>query len=306
VPLSPQYSTHVNNFGQVLAKDSAPVARSERCSGNACTPGHFWVGLVLQTVGSPHRHPRFIGLSGGYFSLQYLSLSDATVLTFLAPILTAFSGAIFLKETLSLKDMCAGCMSSQVISPVVAIHRVLVCSFFGVILVARPRSLFGSPKGELFEAVMPWQRMLSVVLGVPQVLSRCLLSYHFLALRSSVSWERLVPVSQRFSHLDSCTYLLSHRHLPPCNWKTGPFASFPFIFLLTISHIFYNWVCSSLPVGGTFDAIHLSMIAFKIPPVIPTRVLWFAMLFLIGILGLIALVRLLPSFLSDLNSRRHS
>jgi hypothetical protein len=44
-----------------------------------------------------------------YFSLKYLSLSDAVVLKFLAPILTGFSGAIFLKESLSLKDVLAGC-----------------------------------------------------------------------------------------------------------------------------------------------------------------------------------------------------
>jgi hypothetical protein len=72
---------------------------------------------------------------------------------------------------------------------------VLVCSFFGVILIARPRSLFGSRKGELSEVVMPWQRMFSVVFGVSQLLSRCFLSCHVIALRSLVSWERLVPVS---------------------------------------------------------------------------------------------------------------
>jgi drug/metabolite transporter (DMT)-like permease len=44
-----------------------------------------------------------------YFSLQGLSLSDATVLTFIAPILTGFSGAIFLKEPLSLKELFSGC-----------------------------------------------------------------------------------------------------------------------------------------------------------------------------------------------------
>jgi drug/metabolite transporter (DMT)-like permease len=43
-----------------------------------------------------------------YFSLQYLSLSDAVVLKFIAPILTAFSGAIFPKESLSLKGIIAG------------------------------------------------------------------------------------------------------------------------------------------------------------------------------------------------------
>jgi hypothetical protein len=44
-----------------------------------------------------------------YFSLQHLSLSDATVLTFIAPILTGFSGAVFLKETLSIGEVLAGC-----------------------------------------------------------------------------------------------------------------------------------------------------------------------------------------------------
>jgi drug/metabolite transporter (DMT)-like permease len=43
-----------------------------------------------------------------YFSLQFLSLSDAVVLRFLAPILTGFSGALFLKESLSPKELIAG------------------------------------------------------------------------------------------------------------------------------------------------------------------------------------------------------
>ena len=55
------------------------------------------------------RYPRFFGLCGIYFSLQYLSLSDATVLTFLVPIFTGFSGALFLKEPFSLRELLAGC-----------------------------------------------------------------------------------------------------------------------------------------------------------------------------------------------------
>jgi hypothetical protein len=57
---------------------------------------------------APYCHRRFTALSGMYFSLQYLSLSDAVVLKFLAPILTGFSGAIFLGESLSLKGVIAG------------------------------------------------------------------------------------------------------------------------------------------------------------------------------------------------------
>ncbi|KAF8259029.1 drug/metabolite transporter superfamily [Lactarius quietus] len=89
----------------------------------------------------------FLGISGMYFSLQYLSLSDATALSFLSPILTGFSGAVFLKETLSLREVLAG-----------------LCSFVGVILIARPQSLFGSL--QMFSApseVTPTQRKLSVI-----------------------------------------------------------------------------------------------------------------------------------------------
>ncbi|KAH8986202.1 integral membrane protein DUF6 [Lactarius akahatsu] len=88
----------------------------------------------------------FFGLSGVYFSLQYLSLSDATVLTFMVPIFTGFSGAVFLKEPVSLRELLAG-----------------LCSFLGVILIARPQFLFGSPQAFLDPEVTPTQRMLSVI-----------------------------------------------------------------------------------------------------------------------------------------------
>ena len=68
----------------------------------------------------------FFGLFGIYYSLQYLDLSDATVLTFLAPILTGYFGRIFLKEPFLRTELYAG-----------------VISLMGVILIARPQSLFG-------------------------------------------------------------------------------------------------------------------------------------------------------------------
>ncbi|KAI9450018.1 hypothetical protein BJY52DRAFT_1419736 [Lactarius psammicola] len=89
----------------------------------------------------------FFGISGVYFSLQYLSLSDAVVLTFIVPILTGFSGAVFLKEPLSLRELLAG-----------------LCSFLGVILIAQPQFLFGSPQAFWDPSeVTPTQRMLSVI-----------------------------------------------------------------------------------------------------------------------------------------------
>ncbi|KAI0274071.1 hypothetical protein BGY98DRAFT_1099247 [Russula aff. rugulosa BPL654] len=95
----------------------------------------------------------FTSLSGMYFSLQYLSLSDAVVLKFLAPILTGFSGVIFLRESLSLKEVVAG-----------------ICSFGGVILIARPQVLFGAPLENPSEVVTSGQRMFSVTAALIGVL----------------------------------------------------------------------------------------------------------------------------------------
>ncbi|KIM44302.1 hypothetical protein M413DRAFT_443310 [Hebeloma cylindrosporum] len=67
-----------------------------------------------------------VGLFGIYYSLQYLSLSDATVLTFFTPTCTAIAGAIFLGESLKLQEAMAGFVS-----------------FAGVVLIARPAALFG-------------------------------------------------------------------------------------------------------------------------------------------------------------------
>ncbi|KAI0631699.1 DUF6-domain-containing protein [Trametes polyzona] len=68
----------------------------------------------------------FFGLFGVYYSLQYLSLSDATVLTFLAPMCTAVTGAVLLHEPLSWREALAG-----------------LASLLGVVLIARPDFLFG-------------------------------------------------------------------------------------------------------------------------------------------------------------------
>ncbi|PPQ67786.1 hypothetical protein CVT25_009090 [Psilocybe cyanescens] len=68
----------------------------------------------------------FIGLFGIYFALQYLSLSDATVLTFLSPTCTAIAGSIFLGEVFVVRQAVAG-----------------LVSLVGVVLIARPTAIFG-------------------------------------------------------------------------------------------------------------------------------------------------------------------
>lgn len=69
----------------------------------------------------------FFGVFGLYFSLQYLSLSDAVSITFLIPIVTPFFAWIFLNERYSvLEAVCA------------------LLSLGGVILVAKPEFIFGA------------------------------------------------------------------------------------------------------------------------------------------------------------------
>lgn len=68
----------------------------------------------------------FGGLSAFYYSLQYLSLADATVITFLAPLVTGLFGYIFLKERFTHQEAIAG-----------------VASLAGVVLIARPAIMFG-------------------------------------------------------------------------------------------------------------------------------------------------------------------
>ncbi|KDN35579.1 hypothetical protein K437DRAFT_230165 [Tilletiaria anomala UBC 951] len=68
----------------------------------------------------------FFGLFGLYFSLQYLSLADATVITFLSPLATSIAGYIFLKESFTFQEAIAG-----------------LVSLVGVALIARPKFLFG-------------------------------------------------------------------------------------------------------------------------------------------------------------------
>ncbi|KAI1789861.1 hypothetical protein LXA43DRAFT_892024 [Ganoderma leucocontextum] len=99
----------------------------------------------------------FVGIFGLYYSLQYLSLSDATVLQFLSPIFTAIAGAVFLHEVFSWREAFAG-----------------LASLAGVVLIARPRSLFGIPQdvvpippNELIKRVLendvpPAQRVMAV------------------------------------------------------------------------------------------------------------------------------------------------
>lgn len=98
-----------------------------------------------------------VGLYGIYFSLQYLSLSDSTVLTFLSPMCTAIAGAIFLKEHLSFRQLVAG-----------------LVSLGGVVLIARPPFLFGNSTDDDEPGVTPAQRLTAVAVALVGVLGATL------------------------------------------------------------------------------------------------------------------------------------
>ncbi|CAA7267825.1 unnamed protein product [Cyclocybe aegerita] len=90
----------------------------------------------------------FVAFFGSCSALRYLSLSDATVLTFLAPMTTAVAGSVFLEERFTVGEALAG-----------------VISLGGVVLIARPTAIFGShdlPETSDPEGVTPAQRLLAV------------------------------------------------------------------------------------------------------------------------------------------------
>ncbi len=110
-----------------------------------------------------------------------------------------------------------------------------------------------------------------------------------------------------------CTSLTSRRsHGSPCNWKTSTHSPFSYILRFAMCARFYIRVCRTKIPSLTFFAsqcvlgstlgyavpkspkgplnAYFRMILFKVPLVIPTHVLWLAMLFVVGILGLIGQV----------------
>lgn len=98
---------------------------------------------------------RFFGLFGIYYSLQFLSLSDATVITFLAPLCTGIAGALLLKESFTKKEALASC-ESHYLSDIIAVilnSSYLVFSLCGVILIARPVFLFGGDAGDASDSL---------------------------------------------------------------------------------------------------------------------------------------------------------
>lgn len=100
--------------------------------------------LILRAAGG------FWGVYGLYYSVQYLALSEATVLTFLAPILSCYACSFIIPhETFSRKQQLAG-----------------LVSLIGVVLIARPfSSSISSPDGDEYHRVVAIAAALIGVLG---------------------------------------------------------------------------------------------------------------------------------------------
>ena len=97
---------------QVLEENSTPVPRSKGCPDFAVPPRFRWVcTLFMRTLLRTLLiyYGRFLAVYGTFCALQYLPLSDVTVLKFITPILIGLSGAVFLREPFSLRVALAGC-----------------------------------------------------------------------------------------------------------------------------------------------------------------------------------------------------
>ncbi|KAF8539907.1 hypothetical protein BDD12DRAFT_835911 [Trichophaea hybrida] len=104
----------------------------------------------------------FWGVFGLYYSLTYLDLADATVVTFLAPIVATWACSLIpsLKEPFTKHEFFAG-----------------VTSLSGVVLIVRPGSLFFHAEEEDIEVeqqggekVTPHQRLVAVLIALVGVL----------------------------------------------------------------------------------------------------------------------------------------
>ena len=85
------------------------------------------------------------------------------VLKFFVPFLTGLSGAIFLKDPYTIKEILVGGKDFLGYFRRVRYLLVSVCSFFGVMLIARPPFLFGSPQSDQPMVGTPAQRMISIM-----------------------------------------------------------------------------------------------------------------------------------------------
>lgn len=134
--------------------------------------------LTLRAVGG------FFGVFGLYYSVKYLDLSEATVLTFLAPILTCYATSQYMpNESFGWKQQLAG-----------------LVSLGGVILIAQPFSPKGGHDGKENEI----QHLLAILLALVGVLG------------ATCAYTTLRMIGKRVHPLVSVTYFSAYTTVISC------------------------------------------------------------------------------------------
>ncbi|KAF9071884.1 hypothetical protein BDP27DRAFT_462995 [Rhodocollybia butyracea] len=203
----------------------------------------------------------FFGIFGIYFALKYLSLSDATVLTFLAPLCTSITGALFLGEYVGRKEIFAG-----------------VFSLVGVIFIARPTSLFGHSHIPIINGTV----LLGNSTGVPLV-SEALVNL------TSLSNDTLINISNSTLSMLPPSVTPTKRliavgvSLLGVMGATGAYTTIRAIG--TRAHALHSMAAYS-SISVVVSAIGL--IATHTPIVIPTSPIWLLLLLEIGVFGFCA------------------
>lgn len=124
--------------------------------------------LLLRAAGG------FWGVYGLYYSVQYLPLSEATVLTFLAPILSCYACSLYMpSESFTRKQQLAA-----------------LVSLVGVVLIARPFSHAASDRGSVDKV----HRSLAIAMALVGVLG------------ASCAYSAIRMIGQRCHPLVSVTY----------------------------------------------------------------------------------------------------
>ncbi|KAF2124169.1 hypothetical protein P153DRAFT_371047 [Dothidotthia symphoricarpi CBS 119687] len=91
----------------------------------------------------------FFGIFGLYYSLSWLLFSDATVITFIIPTMTALVCFVWLREPFTSREALAGLLA-----------------FTGVLFVARPPWLFPAQHKDLVQDVLSTDMLMSVISNV--------------------------------------------------------------------------------------------------------------------------------------------
>ncbi|QPC69262.1 hypothetical protein HYE68_000014 [Fusarium pseudograminearum] len=134
-----------------------------------------------------------VGLFGLYYSLSYLDVSDATVITFLVPTLTAFIAWVALREPFTLNEALAG-----------------LIAFTGVLFVARPAFIF--PQNDSFltgsssDSEGAAKGILSAVKATPHERTIAICCSIFGSIAAATAYSTIRVIGKRAHSLVSVNY----------------------------------------------------------------------------------------------------